>query len=95
MLDALARLHAHWWSHPKIGEEVGNLPTTTSIEEEFQELRDAFPGWENYRFHAIENLFIPFWAWLDRGAHWGFHRWHQLEKAMLAFEDLDCKAFLA
>ena len=32
---------------------------------------------------------------LYEGEHWGFHRWHQLEKAMMAFEDWKCEEFLA
>jgi hypothetical protein len=52
--------------------------------------------WHDYRLHAIENLLVPFWAWVD--GTWdgfrGYHRWHQLEKAMLAFDDLACAALL-
>jgi hypothetical protein len=40
-------------------------------------------------------MFVPFSAWAFEGARWGFHRWHQLEKAMMAFEDLKCEEFLA
>jgi hypothetical protein len=50
--------------------------------------------WHDYRSYAIENLFVPFWAWVFEEAGWGYHRWHQLEKAMLAFGDLGCAAFL-
>jgi thiamine kinase-like enzyme len=50
--------------------------------------------WSDYRLHAIENLLVPLWAWIYQGRHWGYHRWHQLEKAMLAFEDLGCVEFL-
>ena len=51
--------------------------------------------WNDYRLQAIGNLLVPFWAWVFLGEHWGFHRWHQLEKAMLAFQDLKCEAYLA
>jgi len=50
--------------------------------------------WDDYRLQAIDNLFVPFWAWIYAGEHWGFHRWHQLEKAMLAYQDLNCAEFL-
>lgn len=50
--------------------------------------------WDDYRLHTIENLFTPFWAWVEDGEQWGLHRWHQLEKGMLAFEDLGCWEFL-
>ncbi len=50
--------------------------------------------WNDYRLQAIENLFVPFWAWFFQKKDWGFHRWHQLEKAMLAFIDLHCDEIL-
>ena len=50
--------------------------------------------WVDYRLQAIGNLLVPFWAWIFHGEHWGFHRWHQLEKAMLAYHDLECAEFL-
>jgi thiamine kinase-like enzyme len=213
ILDALARLHAYWWNQPRLGEEIGTLPTGEWIEQDFGKLTNAFPGyvdflgdrlsderravyeqvlarfpdvlarqlthhqrltvvhndahtgnfllprepvtqgsylvdwqqwgvysgardvaylialfwyperrarmeqalvrayhnqlqgygvagydwdacWSDYRLHAIENLLVPMWAWIYHGQHWGHHRWHQLEKAMLAFEDLECVEFL-
>jgi thiamine kinase-like enzyme len=213
ILDALARLHAYWWNHPRLGEEIGTLPTAEWIEQDFEKLGNAFAGfvdflgdrlsekrrdiyeqvlarfpdalgqhlthhqrltvvhndahtgnfllprepetqasylvdwqqwgayngtrdvaylialfwyperrarmeqtlvreyhnqlqaygvtgydwdacWNDYRHHAIENLFVPLWAWIYQGRNWGYHRWHQLEKAMLAFEDLGCVEFL-
>jgi thiamine kinase-like enzyme len=214
MLDALARLHAHWWGHEQLGQSVGTLPTEEAILTSFVQLGMAFPKfvdylgdrisaerrriyervldtypdvlvrrlaqretltlvhddahagnfllphdadeqrvylidwqqwgihsglhdvaylialfwyperrarmeqwavksyhdrlgqygvegfdwqacWTDYRVQAIENLFVPFWAWVFQGEHWGFHRWHQLEKAMLAFQDLKCEEYLA
>jgi thiamine kinase-like enzyme len=50
--------------------------------------------WGDYRLQVIGNLLVPFWAWIFHGENWGFHRWHQLEKAMLAFVDLECAEFL-
>jgi thiamine kinase-like enzyme len=214
MLDALAKLHAHWWGHPQLGLSIGSLPSPEAIRADFAQLGNVFPTyvdylgdrlsaerrriyervleqypavfirrlaqretltlvhndahagnfllprqaaeqqvylidwqqwdvhvglrdvaylialfwyperrarmeqivvkgyhdrlrqygvegydwqacWDDYRFQAIENMFVPFWAWVFEGAHWGFHRWHQLEKAMMAFEDLKCEEFLA
>ena len=46
----------------------------------------------DYRHSVIMNLFIPVWQW-ERGIHpsiWWFH----LERAFLAFEDLDCRELL-
>jgi len=40
---------------------------------------------------------VPLWAWTwarRGGWRWGFHRWMQLEKAMSAFQDLECAELL-
>lgn len=54
--------------------------------------------WQDYRLFTIRNLLVPLWAWewaqsVERG-YWGFHRWMQFEKGMLAFEDLGCAELL-
>ncbi|MCB0036122.1 MAG: aminoglycoside phosphotransferase family protein [Anaerolineales bacterium] len=213
MLDALARLHAHWWGHPQLGQSIGTIPAPEEIRASFIRLGNVFPEyvdylgdrlsverrrvyekvldkysdvlisrlaqhktltlvhddahagnfllprqatgqrvylidwqqwgvhvglhdvaylialfwyperrtqmeqsavqgyhdrlgeygvvgfdwqtcWDDYRLQVIENLLVPFWAWIFQGEHWGFHRWHQLEKAMMAFQDLKCVEFL-
>src|SRR5262245_25788802 len=43
MLDALAKLHAHWWGHAQLGQSVGMLPTTEAIRASFDQLGMAFP----------------------------------------------------
>ena len=55
---------------------------------------DCAACWDDYRLQAIGNLLVPFWAWVFQGEYWGFHRWHKLEKAMLAFQDLKCAELL-
>ncbi len=53
--------------------------------------------WSDYRLFAVRNLMVPLWAWeraRQGGRTWGFHRWMQLEKAMLAFQDLGCAELL-
>lgn len=212
MLEALARLHAHWWGHAQLGQSVGALPTPEAIRADFGQLAKIFPEyvtylgdrlsverrqiyekvlerypeglirrlaqretltlvhqdahagnfllprlagknvylidwqqwgvqvglqdvaylvalfwyperrarleqaavkgyharlqeygvagydwpacWADYRRQVIGNLLVPLWAWTFQREHWGFHRWHQLEKAMLAFQDLNCEEFL-
>ncbi len=37
-IDCLARLHAFWWDHPRLGQGIGSLPTW---EERMQDCRDA------------------------------------------------------
>ncbi|HMF54985.1 MAG TPA: aminoglycoside phosphotransferase family protein [Pyrinomonadaceae bacterium] len=44
--------------------------------------------WKDYRWSAIRNLFIPVTQWSRGIAVWLW--WSQLEKALLAFEDLNC-----
>src|SRR5262245_5925128 len=48
MLDALAKLHAHWWGHEQLGQSVGTMPTPEAIRASFVQLRDAFPEYVNY-----------------------------------------------
>ncbi len=36
IVDCLARLHAHWWESPRLGEEVADLPHYLSSEEAYQ-----------------------------------------------------------
>jgi thiamine kinase-like enzyme len=53
--------------------------------------------WYDYRLFAARNLLVPLWAWTRAqrlGRRWGFHRWMQVEKALLAFEDLGCAEIL-
>jgi aminoglycoside phosphotransferase (APT) family kinase protein len=37
-IDCLARLHAFWWDHPRLGQDIGSLP---SWEERQQDIRDT------------------------------------------------------
>jgi len=48
--------------------------------------------WRDYRLGAIRNLFIPVWQW-GRGIHASVW-WSHLERAVLAFRDLDCEELL-
>ena len=50
--------------------------------------------WRDYSLGAINNLLVPLWAWVAQGRDLGWHRWHQIEKAMLAFHDLGCEQLL-
>jgi hypothetical protein len=48
--------------------------------------------WLDYRVSAMRNLFIPAWHWSVKvpAAVW----WSHLERAMLAFHDLECDELL-
>jgi thiamine kinase-like enzyme len=48
MLAALARLHAFWWSHPQLGQQVDTLPTAEAIRTSFTQLEQAFPSYVEY-----------------------------------------------
>ena len=37
IVDALAQIHAYWWDHPRLGNEVGERPTEQGIRESFAE----------------------------------------------------------
>jgi hypothetical protein len=43
--------------------------------------------WYDYRLSAIGNLFVPVWQWSAK--LWPAIWWPHLERAILAFEDLD------
>ncbi len=48
--------------------------------------------WYDYRLFTIRNLFRPFWGYTNK--LWGPNRWIQLEKALTAFNELDCMEIL-
>jgi molecular chaperone DnaK (HSP70)/HEAT repeat protein len=52
--------------------------------------------WRDYRLGAIQNLLVPLRAWAD--GTWaeggGQQHWEQLERAVLAFQDLHCEELL-
>jgi thiamine kinase-like enzyme len=48
--------------------------------------------WLDYRLSAIGNLFVPVWQWSAK--LWPVIWWPHLERAILAFEDLDCRVLL-
>jgi Ecdysteroid kinase-like family len=43
MVDALARLHAYWWDHPRLGVDIGHLPTEESEREQLHWAEITFP----------------------------------------------------
>ena len=49
--------------------------------------------WHDYRLSAIGNLFVPAWYWSTK--LWAGLWWPHLERAMLAFQDLQCAELLA
>lgn len=48
--------------------------------------------WNDYRLYAVRNLFNPVWA---KGTkYWGWYHWAQIEKSLLAYQDLNCAELL-
>jgi tetratricopeptide (TPR) repeat protein len=41
--NALARFHAHWWAHPALGRDIGELPDAMAAAAACARLRDGFP----------------------------------------------------
>jgi thiamine kinase-like enzyme len=48
--------------------------------------------WYDYRLSAIGNLLVPVWQWSAK--LWPVIWWPHLERAIVAFEDLDCEELL-
>jgi thiamine kinase-like enzyme len=44
IVDALARIHAYWWDHPRLGRDVGALSTATSLRAEMAENERRWPA---------------------------------------------------
>ena len=44
IVDALARIHAYWWDHPRLGRDVGALSTATSLGAEMAENERRWPA---------------------------------------------------
>lgn len=45
MIDALAQFHAYWWDHPRLGVDVGDLPSEASVH--------GFSHWAEQNYAAL------------------------------------------
>jgi thiamine kinase-like enzyme len=48
IVDALACFHAYWWDHPRLGRDIGPLPTEASLEEEMAWTKRAFASFVDF-----------------------------------------------
>jgi hypothetical protein len=48
IVDALADVHAHWWQHPKLGKEIGEIPTSESLADEVKTAAEFFPKFVDF-----------------------------------------------
>lgn len=46
-VDSLARLHAYWWDHPRLGKEIGNFPTKDERQREWLEAETSTVAFMN------------------------------------------------
>lgn len=42
IIEALAHLHGYWWDHPNLGQDVGALPTETSLNQQMAWYEETF-----------------------------------------------------
>ncbi|HLF91642.1 MAG TPA: aminoglycoside phosphotransferase family protein [Anaerolineales bacterium] len=49
MVDTLARFHAFWWDHPKLGGEVGDFPTEAGL----ARWQEEYQGWTGEFFDEM------------------------------------------
>jgi len=48
IVDALAKVHAYWWNAPRLGKEVGELPTEALVKEEMAWAAKTFPAFADF-----------------------------------------------
>ena len=48
LIDCIARFHAFWWDHPRLGDDVGQLPDDGSVRKHYQELAEAWSGFADF-----------------------------------------------
>jgi thiamine kinase-like enzyme len=48
VLDSLAKFHASWWDHPKLGKSIGKFPSSGSIDEYIQSMEKKFAGFVDF-----------------------------------------------
>ena len=48
MVDSLAELHAFWWEHPRLNEDISSLPTEESIRGYVAHNEAQYPGMVNF-----------------------------------------------
>jgi len=44
VIDCLGRFHAFWWEHPRLGKDVGEVPTHKSLGDYVSEIERILPG---------------------------------------------------
>jgi len=47
-IDCLAQLHAHWWDHASLAQDMGARPTEASIQQAFRRVEQILPGFLDF-----------------------------------------------
>lgn len=48
LMDILAQIHAYWWKNPKLGVEIGTMPTEQTLADEFEEDISVYRAFADY-----------------------------------------------
>src|SRR5438132_1517393 len=47
-IDCLAQLHAHWWDHASLAQDMGARPTEASMQQAFRRVEQTLPGFLDF-----------------------------------------------
>ncbi len=56
-IDCLARLHAFWWDHPRLGQDVGSFPTQEERQQDWSETEKSTQAF----MVALGDQLLPAW----------------------------------
>ena len=48
LIDSVARLHAFWWNHPRLGDDIGAFPDDEFVRRHYQKLQEAWRGFADF-----------------------------------------------
>ena len=44
LIDCVARLHAFWWNHPRLGDDIGAFPDDEFVRRHYQKIEEGWGG---------------------------------------------------
>ena len=48
LIDCIARFHAFWWEHPRLGGDIGELPGDDFVRRHYEGLAEAWSGFADF-----------------------------------------------
>ena len=48
LIDRVARLHAFWWNHPRLGDDIGAFPDDAFVRRHYEKLQEAWCGFADF-----------------------------------------------